>query len=179
MESRFRFTAPHNVSVRPGPDPDWDWCALRERCLREASRVLDDPVEAEDVVQEALVRAWRRSETCRRRDARLPWLLTITRHEAHRWRAGPRGRREPGLDEGALHDVPDADRPAGEDGLLERLAVQAAVGRLSAEDRRLVELRYEEDLTQAAIAESLHVPEGTVKVRLHRLRHRLREELAT
>ena len=49
--------------MRPLPpertEAGWDWPALRERCIREATRVLADSTEAEDVVQEALIRAWR------------------------------------------------------------------------------------------------------------------------
>ena len=52
--------------------------------------------------------------------------------------------------------------------------LHAALGCLSQRDRQLLELRYEEDLTQAAIATKLGIPEGTVKVRLHRARDKLR-----
>ncbi len=38
-------------------------------------------------------------------------------------------------------------------------------------------LRYGEDLTQQAIARRLGLPDGTVKVRLHRLRHKLRKAM--
>lgn len=48
---------------------------------------------------------------------------------------------------------------------------------LSPEDRRLLQLRYVADLTQSAVAEQLGMPEGTTKVRLHRLRKRLRHRL--
>ncbi len=41
-------------------------------------------------------------------------------------------------------------------------------------ERELLEMRYQEDLTQAAIADKLGIPEGTVKVRLHRARNKLR-----
>ena len=53
---------------------------------------------------------------------------------------------------------------------VKRADLQAALGRLSERERRLLEMRYEEDLTQAAIAARLGIPEGTVKVRLHRAR---------
>jgi RNA polymerase sigma-70 factor (ECF subfamily) len=139
--------------------------------------MLEDPAEAEDVVQEALIRAWRRADTCRA-ETRLPWLLTITRREAHRWRTAPRGRREPLLDEHELERVRGAGPPVDDDAALEHLAVRGALAELTSEDRRLVRLRYDEDLTQADIAVFLDIPEGTVKVRLHRLRHKLREELA-
>ena len=52
--------------------------------------------------------------------------------------------------------------------------LHAALERLSERDRRLLEMRYEEDLTQGTIARRLGIPEGTVKVRLHRARAKLR-----
>jgi RNA polymerase sigma-70 factor, ECF subfamily len=52
--------------------------------------------------------------------------------------------------------------------------LHAALGELSDRDRRLLEMRYQEDLTQATIAQRLGIPEGTVKVRLHRARAKLR-----
>ena len=52
--------------------------------------------------------------------------------------------------------------------------LHAALQELSDRDRQLLEMRYEEDLTQATIARRLNIPEGTVKVRLHRARAKLR-----
>lgn len=61
--------------------------------------------------------------------------------------------------------------------MVERADLEAALQRLSDRDRQLIRLRYEEDMTQTAIANRLALPEGTVKVRLHRARHKLRREL--
>ena len=69
--------------------------------------------------------------------------------------------REGAEDEGVLAAVELAD-------------LHAALALLSDRDRRLLEMKYEEDLTQAAIASRLGIPEGTVKVRLHRARNKLR-----
>jgi RNA polymerase sigma factor (sigma-70 family) len=52
--------------------------------------------------------------------------------------------------------------------------LHAAMDGLSDRDRRLLEMRYQEDLTQGMIARRLGIPEGTVKVRLHRARAKLR-----
>jgi RNA polymerase sigma-70 factor (ECF subfamily) len=157
------------VDGTPSSDLAWDWDGLRRRCLGEARRFVRDPADAEDVVQEALIRGWRGRDRLRSGGAHVGWLLAITRNEAARWRDGPRGRREqriedlPGLMTG--HD--------GYDTVLERITVRAAIAGLSEDDRRLLHLRYQEDLTQPQIAEALQIPEGTVKVRLHRVRSRL------
>lgn len=52
--------------------------------------------------------------------------------------------------------------------------LHAALDRMSERDREILELRYEQDLTHPAIASRLGIPEGTVKVRLHRAREKLR-----
>jgi len=136
-----------------------------------AYRYASNPSEAEDIAQDALLRAWRRRGTLRDGSRRNEWLGTIVRNEAFRQRE--KLRPEP-------VDTVDGTEGVEDEGIVatvERADVHAALGRLSKRDRKLIELRYEEDLTQEAIARRLGVPDGTVKVRLHRLRHRLRKEI--
>jgi RNA polymerase sigma-70 factor (ECF subfamily) len=115
-----------------------------------------------------LLRAWRRRSTLRDSERRNQWLTTIVRNEAFRQHARVRPDltstlefSEGAEDEGVLAAVELAD-------------LHAAMDRLSERDRRLLEMKYEEDLTQATIARRLGIPEGTVKVRLHRARNKLR-----
>jgi RNA polymerase sigma-70 factor, ECF subfamily len=56
----------------------------------------------------------------------------------------------------------------------ERLDLLRVLGDLSPDERRLLRMRYGEDLTQPRVAAQLGIPEGTIKVRLHRVRARLR-----
>lgn len=129
--------------------------------------------DAEEAVQEALMRAWRMRASCRQPEDPLPWLLQITRNEARRLWEQRRRRAEVLLDpeEDWIGDEPPTERIA------EKLDVERALADLGAEDRLLLELRYGEDLTQLEVAERIGIPEGTVKVRLHRLRNRLRDAL--
>ena len=60
---------------------------------------------------------------------------------------------------------------------VERADLHAAIKGLDERERELIQLRYTEDLTQQAIARRLGLPDGTVKVRLHRLRHKLRRAM--
>jgi RNA polymerase sigma-70 factor (ECF subfamily) len=154
----------------------WEWSSARQRCLREAARILGNRDDAEEAVQEAFVRAWRKRDACRTPRAPLPWLLQITRNESMRL-AARRSRRQ-------ASEVPEAEPeliPAGPDveGALDRtlttLATEQALSVLRPDERRLLRLRYEQDLTQGQVAAELGVPEGTVKVRLHRVRARLRD----
>ena len=153
-----------------------DWSTVRRECLKEARRYLRQTDDAEEAVQEALIRAWRRRGTCHNPEAPLPWMLQITRNEALRLA----GRRQLRL----LRELPGEELPEpvslGRDGdeeidrVVGALATRQALEILREDERTLVHLRYVDDLTQPAVAERLNVPEGTVKVRLHRIRHRLR-----
>ncbi len=133
-----------------------------------AYRYASNPSEAEDIAQDALLRAWSRRSTLRDPGSRNYWLATIVRNEAFRQHARVRPDptstiefREGAEDEQVLAAVELAD-------------LHAALELLSDRDRLLLQLKYEEDLTQAAIARRLGIPEGTVKVRLHRARNKLR-----
>ena len=149
-------------------EPDWDWVTARRRCLREARRMLGRE-DAEEAVQEALTRAWRGWRACRNPEDPMAWLLQITRREAIRQL--DRRRRITDRERDQLTDfaVPDA----AVDHVLSAIDAEQALAILRPEERRLIELRYVEDLTQPEVARMLDIPEGTVKVRLHRLRQRL------
>ena len=148
---------------------------LRIRCAREARRLLPNPQDAEDAVQEAMARAWRNRGRCRCPERPLPWLLQITRNESlrvlQRRRSGP---REVAIE---LAETSEEARDLGSDRLATNMDVRRALARLPACDRGLAYLRYDEDLSQHRIAKVLDMPEGTVKVRLHRLRQKLRMDL--
>jgi RNA polymerase sigma-70 factor, ECF subfamily len=136
-----------------------------------AYRYAKNPSEAEDIAQDALLRAWRRRSTLRDGARRKEWLGTIVRNEA--FRHHEKLRPDP-VDPVESWEGVEDDRIVS---TVERADLHAALKRLSERDRKLIELRYEEDLTQEAIARRLGIPDGTVKVRLHRVRHRLREEM--
>lgn len=133
-----------------------------------AYRYASNPCEAEDIAQDALLRAWRRRSTLREVDRRNQWLATIVRNEAFRQHS--RMRPDPTAMIETYEGVED-ERVVD---AVERADLHAALKLLNDRDRQLLELRYTEDLTQQAIARRLGIPEGTVKVRLHRARDKLR-----
>lgn len=139
--------------------------------MRLAYRYASDPSEAEDIAQDALLRAWRRRSTLRNPNRRNEWLTTIVRNEAFRTHA--RVRPEP-VAEVVVTEFVEDDQTVSS---AEREDLQAAIDELSERDKMLLLLRYGEDLTQQAIARRLKLPDGTVKVRLHRLHHRLRKAI--
>jgi RNA polymerase sigma-70 factor (ECF subfamily) len=151
---------------------------MRGIAVREARRYVGTAHDVDEVVQEALVRAWRRRGTCNG-DDRMPWMRQIARNEALRLLERRRRRSEFELldDETLLAGVADQDALEQHEGMLLRMEVEQVVGGLSIADRQLLALRYERDLTQPEVARMLGIPEGTVKIRLHRLRGRLRKAL--
>ena len=152
--------------------PDWDWADLGRRSRAEALRVLGNPYTADEAAQEALTRAWRQRHNCRTPGSPEPWVAQIARNEALRLRAGEKKQ----CDVAARAEIEMIGTSApGEDRLISRVSVQQALAGLTLEERRLIDLRYKDDLAQPAIAKLLGLPEGTVKVRLHRLRQRLRK----
>ena len=160
--------------VNRGVDPSesWDWEEVQRLCLGFALRYAKNRAEAEDIAQDATLRAWRRRATLRNDEARKSWLARIVRNEALRELA--RKRPVPTDQIEAAHGSDDARVIA----TVERADLHAALERLSQRDRQLVRLRYDEDMTQEAIAHRLGIPLGTVKVRLHRVRARLRREIS-
>lgn len=121
------------------------------------------------MAQNALVRAWRHRDRLQEANRRVEWISRIARNEALR----ERERRVP--DPAEVLDHHGEEDPRLED-LVEASEVRAALNALNDDEIELIRLRYEADMTQSAIADHLGVPEGTVKVRLFRVREKLRRE---
>jgi RNA polymerase sigma-70 factor, ECF subfamily len=161
----------HRVGRGAESSDSWDWYEVHRICLSFAFRYAKNRTEAEDIAQDSMLRAWRKRSALRNGAARKSWLATIVRNEALREFA--RERPSP-TDLIELEHGSDDERVAA---TVERADLHAALERLSKRDRQLVRLRYDEDLTQEAIAHRLGIPLGTVKVRLHRVRAKLRREI--
>lgn len=162
----------HRLEGGAGPSTSWDWEEVRRICVNAAFRYAKNRTEAEDIAQDAMLRAWRRKSTLRDSTARSSWLAAIVRNEALR----EFGRKRPApTDTLESWQGRDDERVTA---AVERADLHAAIDRLNKRDQQLVKLRYHEDMTQEAIACRLGIPLGTVKVRLHRVRAKLRRELA-
>ncbi|MEI2811687.1 MAG: RNA polymerase sigma factor [Nocardioides sp.] len=135
---------------------------------RYAARLVDR-ADVDDVLQEALTRAWQRWPTYDAgRGATLGWLLSIVGDKARRYRT----RTKPWV---ALELAPEPshdDRPPD-------LDLEAAILALSKRQRQVVELYYFVGVDVTTCATALGVAEGTVRATLHQARAELRRRLDT
>lgn len=139
--------------------------------------LLGNRHDAEDVVQESFLKAFRAADRIRGDDVRA-WFLAIVRNTALNYRQRNKPQAEIGWDD----RLPEpADHAAGpETHLLEeerRVRVRAAIERLPLEFREALVLREIEGLPYKEIAWVLKVPIGTVMSRLSRARSLLMKEL--
>jgi RNA polymerase sigma factor (sigma-70 family) len=141
-----------------------------------AVRSLGSGADAEDITQTTFVAAWQGRETFDPdRGSLLGWLLAIARRKViDRLRAAAREHR---LAE-TVRALPEpVVAEAGADRVVDRLVVADELARLPAEQRRVLELAFYDDLTHQQIAAVTGLPLGTVKSHLRRGMARLRQRL--
>ena len=145
--------------------------------LAYSLRRTESAADAEEIVAETLLIAWRRRDELPLGAGSIPWLYGVARRVIANQRRGQqrRGRLERMLaplmrssqDPELTVQLADATR-----------AVVAASRRLPDADREVLRLAAWEGLSHAQIAISLGCSENAAALRLHRARQRLREELA-
>jgi RNA polymerase sigma-70 factor (ECF subfamily) len=152
----------------------------QEVAFRAAYLIVRDAGAAEDVAQEAFIRAYRQLRTFRQGEPFRPWLLRIVTNLAlNEVRA--RSRRTGLLARAASFTSRDPTPPphaqveAGDDAS----TLLRAIGELPEDDRVVLHLRYFLELPEREIAAAIGKPPGTVKSRLHRAGKRLRAVVET
>ncbi len=141
---------------------------------RLAGYLLGDSSEAEDATQEALEKAWQAWSRLRERDRARAWFDRIVANVCKDRLRGRRGVRVLALDPEAA-GVPGSGDPFRE--ALSRDEVGRLVRNLPPDQQMVIALRFWRDLSLDEIAERLHVPQGTVKSRLHYAMKELRRQL--
>jgi len=147
------------------------------RVLGLTTRILADTQEAEDILQEVFLHAWRNpSNYDAGRGSLLTWILILARSRAiDRVRSLRRRGRDLQVD---LNDRPiaseeDIERRAGL--RQEERAIHRVLSEMPADQRRAIELAYFGGYTQTEIASLTGAPLGTVKTRLRQGLIKLRE----
>jgi RNA polymerase sigma-70 factor (ECF subfamily) len=166
-----------------------DTAALRALFDRHAAmvhglglRVLRDPTEAEDLVQDVFLHLWRRAELFDgERGQFTGWLVSLTRNRAIDRLRARRTREQKGdeLERQAIA-APASTGPVPEETAYAaelRNAVTRALALLPEPQRVALELAYFGGLSQSEIAEHLAAPLGTVKARIRQGMIRLRDLL--
>jgi RNA polymerase sigma-70 factor (ECF subfamily) len=150
----------------------------RSDSYRYAFRQLGDEQDALDVVQESMLKAFSALEDFDGRSGFRTWLLRIVINTAYDW--GRRRKRQPR----PRDDVLISHEPAADDDPARRLyqqdlrnALDQALDRLSHTIRTTFVLFAELGLSYKEIAETQHVPIGTVMSRIHAAREKLQAEL--
>ena len=140
--------------------------------------LTQDEHAAEDVVQEAYLRAARYFGSFRGGDGR-PWLLGVVRRVAFDWLSSNRGQGAVTFNE-EIHDRGDNSSDPQQVALRksDRLSVRRAVEELPLPLREVIVLRELEGMSYQQIATLTEVPIGTVMSRLSRGRAQLQKRLA-
>ena len=139
-----------------------------------------DATAAEDIAQEALLKALRNLDSLRG-DAVRPWLLAIVRNTYFDWRRRTGDRIVTGpAAEIALEQAPDEDQASAEDVLIRQgdvAALRAAIEAIPEPFREALVLRDLEEMSYRQVAEITGAPMGTVMSRIARARRMLGERM--
>lgn len=144
--------------------------------FRAAFLITRDEHEAADAAQDAFLRAYRALRSFKLGQPFRPWLLRIVTNQAlNRVKATRRRER---MAERYTQVMVRQENPSPESQAAEReqnARLIEAVNRLAPDEQSLIALRYFLELPESQVAETLKIPLGTVKSRLHRTLGRLRE----
>ena len=146
----------------------------QDRIFRLALSILENRADAEEAVQDALVRVWKGLPGFRADSALATWIYAITRN-ACLTKLGRRGPRTESLTEDLWRDE-DAKRPARSVAACRDAGEM--IDRLPAKYRSVVILFYMQEKSYEEVAKMLDLPVGTVKTYLHRARKQMAEEWA-
>jgi len=150
------------------------------RLLTLARRLIGDSHRAEDVVQDALLKAYAKLRSFHFKSSFYTWIYRITVNTASDLRQKEDRRRAHSLDDGPVaHAVSGAGPgPAAEAATSEmRGIVRREIEKLSPKLRTILKLREIEGLTYEELAETLQISKGTVESRLFRAREKLARRL--
>ncbi|MCI9510684.1 MAG: sigma-70 family RNA polymerase sigma factor [Angelakisella sp.] len=144
--------------------------AVAKDLYRAALYTLGNPQDAEDIVAETFLEAWKGIHTIREEASFRQWIMRILSIRCKR-RIGGYVKEKGNIDiEDYIEEgVPDDTAPRAE--------VREAMGRLSPEERQIVVLSVLEGYAMREIGEILGLPQGTVSSKLHRTLKKLRRML--
>ncbi|MDQ3484888.1 MAG: ECF RNA polymerase sigma factor SigK [Actinomycetota bacterium] len=153
--------------------------ATSSRVFGLAVRVVRDPAQAEEVVQEAFLEVWRTaSRFDSDRGSALSWLLTICHRKAvDRVRSAQASTRRDTTYESQNQAIDHDSTADAAQASLEARRVRTAMASLTAVQREALELAYFGGYTHTEVARMLDLPVGTAKTRIRDGLIRLRDTM--
>ena len=138
------------------------WSYIRRRSIRQD--------EADEILQDTFLIVARRQEDLLKAQSKKAWLIGIARNLLRE-----RGRRKRRGAVTQLAQDPPTPVEEPEDARLD--SVRSAIARLPDQQREVIEMRIEHDLSYAEIAVAMAIPIGTVRSRLHHAVRAVRETI--
>lgn len=149
---------------------------VKDKLYRLALRMLTEPADAQDAVQEVLLKIWRRGAALRGIDNVEAWALRVTRNYCLDCLRSRYRKIQP-LEPHQLNaDAGPSAQERMEQGELVR-QLQALIQGLPEKQKLVLQLRDMEEMTYQEIGEILDMPLGQVKTNLFRARQKMRQLL--
>ncbi len=148
----------------------------KDKLYRFSLRFVGSATEAEDVVQEVMIKLWNQREDLARLDSIEGWSMRLTKNLSIDKMRSKHKR---------TNAIPDGyDMPANQASPHRLMEVKDAVSRvhrliaaLPERQKMVIQLRDIEQMTYDEISKILEIPVNNVKVTLHRARHKIRSQL--
>ena len=149
---------------------------LKDKLYRFSLRIVKDSQEAEDVVQDIMIRVWNKREEWTNWSSMEAMCMTMTRNLSIDRTRGKHRRVGQMPDH---YDAPDqAQTPAQQAVSSDMMAfIQEVIDRLPEKQKSIIQLREIEGYSYKEIAELLNIPLSQVKINVHRARIFLKKEL--
>jgi RNA polymerase sigma-70 factor (ECF subfamily) len=156
-----------------------DVLPLKDELFRLALRITQDTADAEDVVQETMLKVWSRREQWHELQSMEAFCLTICRNMALD-KVKRAGRHNASIDDGQGHERPDSSYAANpEEQAVQRdrvMMVRRLIAQLPEKQRTCMQLRDMEGKAYRDIAAVVGITEQQVKINIFRARQALREK---
>lgn len=150
-----------------------DILPLKDKLYRLALRITLDSAEAEDIVQDTMIRVWNKREEWKQFESVEAYCLTVARNLAIDRSQKMDAQHEELLPE--MQEISDALRPDEQLEQQEQLSlIHRLINDLPEKQRTMLQLRDVEEKSYKEIAEIMHLTEEQVKVNLFRARQRIK-----